>query len=254
MSLHAVIAGKLAEAKGDSHYLQTARRGSPRSEPVKHSHTGQDSVKQSALYPGGQKYNPGGNKTQADHVGPVNVICKALITTWRLCEAVCAGSQLSRQRRPDLLPEQRGPSHGDSLGNEIFSLLGILFELAASNKLRASQMLCLCVTPFSSGVGGRERRGGGGGCSQRSCVVYCHSCGGLADGLCVQCTQLADDAQWKCSLNCLTAHTAVRAATISWFIDWLINYYFYNYLKFWHHIYSIEYILCDKTRRNVFVS
>lgn len=31
-----------------------------------------------------------GNKTQADHVGPVNVISKVLITSWRLCEScVC---------------------------------------------------------------------------------------------------------------------------------------------------------------------
>lgn len=106
--------------------------------------------------PGGQKYNPGGNKTQADHVGPVNVICKVLITTWRLCEAVCAGSQLSRQLRPDLLPKQHGSSHGDSLGNEIFSLLMILFEWAALNKLRASQMLCLC-DPFLLRGGGAAR-------------------------------------------------------------------------------------------------
>lgn len=92
---------------------------------------------------GGREYNPGGNKSQADHVGPVNVICKVLITTWRLGEAVCAGSQL---RRPDLLPKHDA-SHSDSLGNEIFSLLGIPFEWAALNKLRASQMLCLC-DPF----------------------------------------------------------------------------------------------------------
>lgn len=76
-----------------------------------------------------------------------------LITTWRLCEAVCAESQLSCQWCPDLLPKQRGSSHGDSLGNEIFSLLGILFEWAALNKLRASQMLCLC-DPFLIRDGG----------------------------------------------------------------------------------------------------
>lgn len=97
--------------------------------------------------PEGLQYNPGGNKSQADHVGPVNIICKVLITTWRLCEAVCTESQLSCQWCPDLLPKQPGSSHGDSPGNEIFSLLGILFEWAALNKLRASQMLCLC-DPF----------------------------------------------------------------------------------------------------------
>lgn len=111
--------------------------------------------------PGGLKHNPGGNKTQADHVGPVNVICKVLITTWRLCEAVCAGSQLSRQRRPDLLPKQPGASHGDSLGNEIFSLLMILFEWAALNKLRGSQMLCLCDPLSPQGWWGGWEGGGG---------------------------------------------------------------------------------------------
>lgn len=77
-----------------------------------------------------------------------------LITTWRLCEAVCAGSQLSRQQRPDLLSKQHGPRRGDSLGNEIFSLLGILFEWAALNKLRGSQMLCLCDPLPPEGFGG----------------------------------------------------------------------------------------------------
>lgn len=134
---------------------------------VKRSQTGQANVKQRVFcVPAGQEHNPGGNKTQADHVGPVNVICKVLITTWRLCEA---GSQLSRQRRPDLLPKQHGPGPGDSPGNEIFSLLTLPFERAALNKLRAVRMLFVW-SPFSSGAGGRSRR---------SCVVYCHSCEGL---------------------------------------------------------------------------
>lgn len=121
-----------------------------------------------------------------------------LITTWHLCEAVCAGSQLSRQRRPDLLPKQRGASHGDSLGNEIFSLLGILFEWAALNKLRASQMLCLC-DPFLLCWGGGTR---GGGHSQRSCVVYCHSCGG--ERVCVFTTH--NVSQMTLNVNALKLH------------------------------------------------
>lgn len=109
MCLHPIIAGKLAAARGDSHYLRRTANSQKTLGAIKNLSNvltqGQASVKQRVFcIPGGQKHNPGGNKTQADHVGPVNVICKVLITTWRLCEAVCAGSQLSRQRRPDLLP------------------------------------------------------------------------------------------------------------------------------------------------------
>lgn len=202
MSLHPVIAGKLAGVRGDSHYLYiwgTANKAACShhvQKPVKRSHTGQDNVKQRVFcIPQGQKYNPGGNKTQAGHVGPVNVICKVLITTWHLCEAVCAGSQLRRQRRPDLLPKQHDASHGDSLGNEIFSLLGILFEWAALNKLRASQMLCLCdpVSPLGCW---REGRGGGAQPEILCCLL---SFMWRRKGLCVYHTQcLTDDTQCKC--------------------------------------------------------
>lgn len=199
MSLHPVIAGKLARGKGRfSLSLHTRNSQQPAGShhdqgPVKRSHTGQDNVKQRVFcIPWGQKYNPGGNKTQADHVGPVNVICKVLITTWHLCEAVCAGSQLRRQRRPDLLLKQHDASHGDSLGNEIFSLLGILFEWAALNKLRASQMLCLYDPLSPLGCWGR-----GGAQPEILCCLL--SFMWRRKGLCVYHTQcLTDDTQCKC--------------------------------------------------------
>ena len=67
---------------------------------------------------GGQGYNPSSSKTQAGHVGPVNVICNVLITSWRLGEAVCVLGVSGVSRRPDLLSSSRG----DGPGNEIFSL------------------------------------------------------------------------------------------------------------------------------------
>lgn len=78
-----------------------------------------------------------GNKSQADPVGPVNVISDVLIRSWRLREAVCAGSQPSRQQNNTSRAAATAP------GNEIFSLLGILFEWAALNKLGAGRMLGL---------------------------------------------------------------------------------------------------------------
>lgn len=67
--------------------------------------------------PGGQKHKSAGNKTQADRVGPVNVISKVLITSWRLCESRVCWESSRAVGRVLILPKQRsgGP------GNVIFS-------------------------------------------------------------------------------------------------------------------------------------
>lgn len=99
-----------------------------------------------------------GNKTQADRVGPVNVISNVLISSWRLSEAVCvwkSADQLTARAAATALETR-------------FSLLGILFEWTALNKLEASGMLSLCDPLLGGGAG-----------ATRDPVVYCYSCVGL---------------------------------------------------------------------------
>lgn len=164
--------------------------------------------------PGGERYNLGGNKTRADHVGPVNVICRVLITTWRLCEAVCAGSQLSRQRRPDLLPKQHWLEPWRQPWKRDFLSVGDPVWMARFKQIKDRVRCCVCVTLCPVG---RE------GHSQRPCVVYCHSWRG--NGLCVYHTQpLMDDTEWKCPLNCLVAHPAMGSWGHSLLSQFLIIY------------------------------
>lgn len=139
--------------RGDSHYLQEQWTPSwlfLQSTPVKGSHAGHDSVKQREFcIPGGHEYNPGSNKTRADRVGPVNVICKVLIRTWRLCEA---GSQLSRQRRPDLLPKQHSSSRGDRPWKRDFLSVGVPVWMGCFKQIKSQSDAVFAWPPSSSGV------------------------------------------------------------------------------------------------------